>query len=353
VVHPGCRFTTVDADAAAAPDASTRGFVSFRGGTGTCGGRVWFIERRGGRWSRHLSPYTGQVLAVAADATGTYVLYRSFAHGRALRVGKRAAAGWYAGGRLLSSSPAVRSGAIVATGGRWWAMWSEDGPELVEGSQRLTDLYQAKIIGRELVKQRVTANGYLYSYDGYPSLLLRPGGATTLVWALEDFAGDVGSLGIGTAGSDGRWRLRDFEVAPHGHFVFHGSPDLALDGATTHVIWQREVVDSRGEAQSRLLTADDRGGWGPVHTFRTGGFDPRIAASGGRVVAGWTTGTRYGQSPSRVFVAERPSPGGIWTGVHISAASPDPQRLLALTSVAGRATALMASGTRVYARTRS
>jgi hypothetical protein len=113
------------------------------------------------------------------------------------------------------------------------------------------------------------------------------------------------------------------------------------------------VVDSRGEAQSRLLTADDRGGWGPVHTFRTGGYDPRIAASGGRVVAGWTTGTRYGQWPSRVFVAERPSPGAIWTGVHISAASPDPQRLLALTSVGGRATALMASGIRVYARTQS
>src|SRR5262245_26258594 len=176
VVHPGCRFTTVDADAVAAPDASTQGFVSFRGGTGACGGRVWFVERRGGRWTRHLSPYTGQVLAVAADATGTYVLYRSFAHGRALRVGKRAAAGWYAGGRLLSSSVTVRSGAIVATGGRWWAVWSEDGPELVDG-KRLTDLYQAKIIGRELVKQRVTAKEYLHSYDGYPSLLLRPGDA--------------------------------------------------------------------------------------------------------------------------------------------------------------------------------
>jgi hypothetical protein len=353
VVRPGCRFSAVDGDAAAAPDSSTRGFVAFRGGTGLCVGRVWHVERRGGRWSRQLSPYVGQVLAVAADSTGTYVLYRSFQHGGALRLGKRLTAGRYTGGRQLSAARTVQSGAIVASGGRWWAVWREESPGRPE-HERGTDLYQAKTLGRALLKQRVTTSEL--DFDGDPSLLLRPGGEASLAWAISDFPADLGILGIGRAGTDGRWRLHQFELTRPESFVFQGVPDLALDGTTTHLIWERAVVDRHGKSETHLVTADDRGGWGPAHTFRTRGFQPRIAASGGKVVAGWTTGlqdgqARLGERPSRVYVVQRPSSGGTWTGGYISATSRHPQRLLALTSADGKASALMAGGGSVYART--
>jgi hypothetical protein len=353
VVRPGCRFGAVDGDAAVAPDSSTRGFVAFRGGTGLCAGRVWYVERRAGRWSRQLSPYVGQVLAVAADNTGTYVLYRSFQHGGALRVGKRRTAGRYTGGRQLSAARTIQSGAIVASGGRWWAVWPEETPGRPE-HERSTDLYQAKTLGRALAKQRVTTSEL--DYDGDPSLLLRPGGEATLAWAVSDFPADLAILGVGRAGPGGRWRVRHFELTRPQNFVFHGVPDLALDGATTHLIWERAVMDRHGKSETHLVTAYDRGGWGPAHTFPTRGFQPRIAASGGKVVAGWTTGVqdgraRIGQGPSRVYVVQRPSSGGTWTGGYLPATSRHPQRLLALTSAGGKAAALIAGGGSVYART--
>jgi hypothetical protein len=67
------------------------------------------------------------VIAVAWDTTGTYLLYIDGGVTSDLRITKRLTNGTYTGGRLLSTERGLDSnfaeGDVVATGGRWWAVW--------------------------------------------------------------------------------------------------------------------------------------------------------------------------------------------------------------------------------------
>ena len=88
-------------------------------------------------WTVEATPYRGFVVAVAWDTTGTYLLYVDASLN--LRITKRQSNGVYIQGRLLSTN--VRfdgsnaQGDVVATGGRWWAVWRE---HLAPGGGRAT-----------------------------------------------------------------------------------------------------------------------------------------------------------------------------------------------------------------------
>ena len=320
VVPSPCSFVFADADAALGSDGLTRGFVTYNGAG--CPSDIWYFQGSGSSWTRLLSPYHGVVLGVAVDGVDTYLLY---AASDGVRITKRTAAG-FTPGRPLSSfglgGATEPRGDVIATGGTWWAVWSEP---LGGGEFGQQELFQAKTYGTDLNKQRITF--VTNRDDTSPSLARRPGGGAVLAWERNDgLRGEVADIKVATS-ADGAWSSRDFATAGN----LNTQPDVFTAGVSTYVTWIRD---------GRAVEADNTGGAFASHTFLTpASFRPRVAASSGKVFVAWTT-----EAP-RVLFAERAA--GTWSGVFLS----DPPRPgMAVTAPGGKATVLMLSSLRLFAR---
>ena len=203
----------MEADVAAAVDADgvVHGFANV---TGRTTGELRYVEGRGSRWTVLATPYRGDVLSVAVDRTGTYVLHRA-ADG--LRIGKRLRDGRWTGGHLLvpqSAVPPVASveADLVAADGRWWAVWSW------LPAARM-DVFEAGTVGGAFRTGRVTGS---LAPDRAPTLALTSSGAA-LVWQRG------GDLWTAAASRPGAW-------TGSRPLVRRGSgPDLVVDGSTWHL----------------------------------------------------------------------------------------------------------------------
>jgi hypothetical protein len=335
--RPGCvpidGLMETHGDAVGGADGAIHGFVSFNGSADCEMSDIWYVERRNGRWTRQLSPYKGEVLAVAYDSTGTYLLHRVWSS-NTVRVTKRSSAGVFTGGREISANAgsAVIAGDLIASGGTWWAVWAErtsPEPDIVY------DLFQAKTIGPDVpTKQNITNTPTVSEFA--PSVILRPQNRTSMAFELTNPGSGV-TLGIGTAASEGRWALRRFELTPAGG----AQPQMAFAGTVTHIVWARGT---------QIVTANDRGGWRTTKVFNTRGSGPRVAFSRSKVFEAWTTTP----DPTRAFAAERSTAAGAaWTGVTISPAGSANHRVLAVAGFGAKATVLIWDGTRVYSRTQN
>src|SRR6266540_1312758 len=103
--------------------------------------RIWYFQGAGGSWTRQRSPYRGVLMAAASDGTGAYLMYRA---SDGVHLAKRTPGGTFTAGRLLSDTTnRFIAGAVIATGGSWWAVWTEQ-----TGQNRFGDpvygLFQAK-----------------------------------------------------------------------------------------------------------------------------------------------------------------------------------------------------------------
>jgi hypothetical protein len=321
VVPSPCSFVFADADAALGSDGLTRGFVTYNGSG--CPFQIWYLEGSGSSWTRQLSPYRGVVLGVTVDGVDTYLLYQA---SDGIRITKRTAAGFTPGRRLSTAGlggVVEPRGDVIATGGTWWAVWSE--PVGPGGEFAQQELFQAKTYGTDQNRQRITFNPL---WDNAPSLAKRPGGGAVLAWERNDGPrGEVSDIRVATS-ADGTWSSRAFATAGDQN----GQPDLFTAGTRTYAAWIRD---------GRAVAADNTSGVFRSHTFLTpASFRPRIAASLGRVFVVWTTPT------PRTFFAERVA--GTWSGVYLS----DRDRPgFAVTARAGKATVLMVSALRLFART--
>jgi hypothetical protein len=323
---------------------ATHGFSDLWGSGCNDEAAIRYFEGSGTTWTSEATPYRGFVVAVAWDTTGTYLLYVDIAR-LDLRITKRLTDGTYTGGRLLSTNVSFdgsgAQGDVVATGGRWWAVWREHvapgGGPGTEFDQ--TELFQAYSIGGVLHgRQRITSNP---RWDSAPTLALTP--ATTfparLVWARggSDFGpGTETDLRRALGNQNGGWVSTTLATAGFLNFW----PDMAVLGTTTYVTWNRD---------GRTVQANDAGGTFLSRTFLTPAAQnhrPRIVVAPGHVVVGWTT---FGSFPA--FVAERV--GSTWTGTVASPASATRLQVLAgVAATGGDATATIVSfGSRLYAVT--
>jgi hypothetical protein len=145
-------------DAGAGGDGVTRGFASYVDWSCVTpighGSPIVYLERSGSGWRSERTPYVGTVLAVAVDVTGTYLLYNSEVGqpNSGLRITKRLADGTFTGGRELAPGPAD-DGDLIVSGGAWWAVWSQSGPNGTPG-----DLYQARTMVAAQASHRITTN---------------------------------------------------------------------------------------------------------------------------------------------------------------------------------------------------
>ena len=342
--NPTCTFDAFNVDQAQDTAGVTHGFSDLWGSDCNAGFAINYFEGSGSGWTLEATPYRGFVVAVAWDTTGTYLLYMD--QNLNLRISKRQANGVYIQGRQLAARANVgpdgstAEGDVVATGGRWWAVWREHvaAGGAPGGEFDQTDLFQAYTIGGTYVpRERITSSP---SWDGFPSLALTP--ATTfpirLVWKRggSDFGATEGDLRRALGDADGGWISTTLATAG----FLNTRPDVQMLGTTTYVVWNRD---------GRTVEANNAGGSFVSHTFATPAVQsqsPRIVVAPGHVVVGWTTQA----SPFQAFVAERV--GTTWTG---RVASPSVPRLQFLTGVAasgGTATATIVSfGSRLYSAT--
>jgi hypothetical protein len=343
--NPTCEFDAFNVDQAQDASGVTHGFSGLWGSDCNTGFVIRYFQGSGAGWTVEDTPYRGFVVATAWDTTGTYLLYVDPTLN--LRITKRQANGVYIQGRLLSARTNIgpdgsgAQGDVVATGGRWWAVWREHvAPGGGPGDEfDQSDLFQAYTIGGTYVpRERVTTNP---RWDGFPSLALTP--ATTfpirLVWkrggsdfgpsedgdllrALGNAAGGWISATLATAGSLNTW------------------PEVQMLGTTTYVVWNRD---------GRTVQANNASGAFLSHTFTTPAAQnhrPRLTVSPGHVVVGWTTAGTFD-----AFVAERV--GASWTGRTASPAGLTRLQILAgVAATGGTATATVVSfGSRLYSAT--
>jgi len=317
IVDPPCEFDAFNVDLARDTSEVAHGFVDLWGTDCNADFGIDYFEGSGTTWTHEATPYSGFVVAVAWDTTGTYLLYVDAAR-LELRITKRLTNGTYTGGRLLSThvgpDGSSAQGDVVASGGQWWAVWREHvAPSGSSGNEfDQTDLFQAYTIGGTLhPRQRITSNPL---WDGAPSLALTP--ATTfplrLVWSRggSDFGAPTESdLRRALGNASGGWISATLATAG----FLNLWPDVQMLGTTTYVAWNRD---------GRTVQANNASGTFLSHTFNTPAAQshrPRMAVSPGNLVVGWTVPT---STSFRAFVAERV--GSSWTGTY---ASPSATRL--------------------------
>jgi hypothetical protein len=294
----------MEADVAVAVDGDglVHGFANV---TGRTTGEIRYFEGRGSSWTVLATPYRGDVLSVAVDRTGSYVLHRA-ADG--LRIAKRLRDGRWTGGHLLVPQAAVPPVAsveadLVAVDGRWWAVWS-----WLPAAQ--LDVFEAGTFGGGFRSGRVTGS---LAPDRAPTLALTPSGAA-LVWQRG------GDLWTASADRPGRW-------TGSRHLLRSASgPDLVVDGSTWHLSYLSAGVLRYG-----------RGSAAGLRTERVSADEVRdpavLAVSGGRAVLvhSVTTG-------SSVLLRTR-APGGWWRTSALWASYDSTN--VAVTSHRGRATAFV------------
>lgn len=232
---------------------------------------IFAVARRGRAWSAEQTPYTGRLVAQAADATGTYVLFATAGDHTLttdwLLLGKRTGGGAYAPAVSVGRAGWLTEGALAARGGEWWAVWAQREPG---GKQ---SLHQARTFGRDLgpsvVREAGTAD--LAGLD----LALDARGAT-LAAGFKGRGREGVRLGRGTG--DG-WAFRELTGRAARPSWVPVLGDLYASGGTVWAAWERD---------GQVMVTSRRGG--RVATTRLGpGGSPRLTAWRGGVAVGYTS----------------------------------------------------------------
>jgi hypothetical protein len=307
VLLPSCG--TGLGDAAIAVDGTVRGFAECNGNPY---GPIWYFRHTPGQLPfRQATPYTGLVLGAAWDGSGfTYVL---FEQNDQLKIARRTeSTGAYSAVTTLSTTGAsvlFYTADVVASAGKWWAVWSEQvGPG---GEFAQTELFQARTLLGLQGRTRITATASNLD-DSEPSLAYA-GGRVTLVWTRTANPAVPGPSDLRIAtNTGGGWSSRllawagDQNVEPH----------VVVYAGVTYVTWVRD---------GRIVVASNASGSFASHTFLTPGFIPTVAVSFGKVFVAWAVGEA--DPLNRVFLAERS--GATWTGVFVTGAPAAPLIVLA------------------------
>jgi hypothetical protein len=327
-------------DALATAGGSRAGYVSCGPGPHA---DIRFLASTPGGDVRPSEPtwMAGDVLGMASDATGTYVLYATSVD---IRVGKRTTTGGLSF-RVVDGWRGRRpEGDIIARDGRWFAVWSKQaGPG---GRLAQTELFSAGSI----VPVRQVTDTPADVADAQPSLVYN-GPTPVLVWSRTHQAWRPGPSDLMVSKYlGGSWQATRVFTAVGQH---NTEPDVRVARDRTFVTWVRDGF---------VMVASDATGAFVSHRFATRGARPRVAAStnvGGaidRVLVAWTTTDAPGDQ--RAYAAVSASAGGAvdgaWEGAVVS--SRDSTLLGAAPAApgvdaAGAGTVVVAGPERVVSRT--
>lgn len=309
---PGGSLGPAGVSAAKGADGRTHGFASYHGGT-SCDHRITYFAGSGTSWQSVPTALRGQVVDVAADATGTYLLYIDRPDGdRVLTVARRAADGTFTDRTVLAELGSNRGGgqdgrgSIVARDGRWFAVW----PRFAGTIGKFT-LEQAGTLfddGARVRPVRVEVPTTPASTDTFPALALGPDGQPRLFWQREVSWNEEDLLL--SVGDSGAWNPAQRVAASVWTSDLHpGALDIAVTGRRTFLSWSVYT----GEFD-RVVVAESAGG--PWRTS-TPPSDPeqfawgaRLQASGSTVFTAFAGGDR--KSVARTSFAGHRNGSGTW-----------------------------------------
>lgn len=326
------------------PRGRVHGFVNYSR-SADCGNRIFYFEGAGASWTSGATSLRGTVVDVAQDATGTYLLYviDELSETAELAVAKRAADGTVT--RLAVLAPVAGTsgqgrGSIVARGGKWLAVWPQDGATAGDH-----DLYQYGTLYPGSSVRPVPVGS---ADDTAPALALAPDGSTVLAFTRRA-AGSEPVVRVARTTDGAAWQSR---TAATGVTTRNDFPDLelAVSTAGTFLAWSATV----GGIPQVVVADDQTGRWRTqteLPAFLGSSWDPRLVADGARVMAGYSSGDEY---PSdAVDIAKRTTAAGTWTPVPAGATPPsiDSRGVVGLAASGGRVTAVIFSGDSLYAAT--
>jgi hypothetical protein len=229
------------------------------------------------------------------------------------------------------------TGDVIASGGRWFGVWSKQvGPG---GEFAQTDLFYG---ASDTPPTRLTTDG---ADDTEPSLAYS-GTIPVLVWSRQQAPAVPGPADLRVAKLiDGRWESRLFASAGERNYT----PDVRIVGGQTLVTWGRD---------GRIVVASNATGSFTSRTFATPGLTPRVAAStsGGLVNGIFVTWTSEVDGSGRVFFAETlGAPGNVvvgnpWSGAYLTGSG---HATVGIGVAGDRATVVFRGFTAVYARTQT
>jgi hypothetical protein len=335
VVNPACDFEMAYGDAAVSSTGTVRGFVSFSGGGCGTTRTIRYFQGKGSTWSSAVTPHRGIVLSTTHDSTGVYLL---FGASDGVRLAKRSFGGsWLFNKRLspkgIDTGAVYPQGDVVASAGKWWAVWTEQvGPG---GEFAQQDLFQSSTFASPaLSRRRITSSN---DDDVEPTLTLRPSGAGGfLAWTRNDGAAGLRSaVRVARAPMSGGWSAKQLSADA-------SSPDLTTRGSTIYLAYERAA---RVTVDYDPWTTPTTANLSAVGT----GYRPRVSVSGGHAFVGWNTTT----APNHVVVADRVS--GAVTQSNVTAGVATDQQLVRVLSTGGKATVLVVSygSHRLWARSQA
>jgi hypothetical protein len=317
------------------------GFAALR--CGDTYGRINYLEGTGATWRTTRAPWTGRPLATASDTTGTYLLFERTADvggvgQQSAYIAKRTPAGRFLPPRRIGQLRRgwqLTSGSVVAAGGRWWAVWSEEQPADVGGWVPVPgDLYQARTLGRTQLRTRITTDP---GQDDTPHLLLRAGNgaAPVLYWRRHT------STMVATTTPAGPWRSRQFKADLDTIY------SARVAGTATYLAWDTYLSASNPPPYREVRVTDNASG-----RFRTtiigrsnGDYGPFIGVSKGRVFVSWETGTVGTTRGAQLAVRA----GGHWATRALQPGSSGGQRIVAVVPRQGKAAVLVQTGPNLVA----
>ncbi len=250
------------------------------------GARLTYFRTSKSSTASRPSPYIGHVLDVAWDGSdATYVVY---SHGSTLAIAvHHDATASFSAPTVLSASYRFGGATVVASGGKWWVVWSES-----DGSHRVLFQRHTLLGSGERTHAVVTPAGHS---DSEPSMTYSGGRATLVFIRRSTTSLYPATVELGT-GTGGLFSTSTFFVADD-----NVDPDVAVAGSHTYVTW---------ESDNRIWEKDNATGSWALHEFATGGIGASVALGTSHPYLAWTT------LSERAFLADRS--GGSWSGATVS-----------------------------------
>jgi hypothetical protein len=245
-----------------------------------------------------------QILSVTDDGTSTYLLYvgGTQAHPQ-VRLLKRSHGGSVTD-KLLRSMPADY-GSVVATKGKWWAVWST-----YDAGIAGDDLWQAHTMGKSTAAQHTLTNDPGPIYD--PALTLLTSTTVGLVWG-TGHPFECPTLEWGTSSGASKW-TRSASLKACGR-----QPVVSHVGGVWRVAWLEQKSDAR---QHVVLAERSTSGAWVKHNFtrvlsQQYAWIPALslAVNGSSVGVSWSTYDSAGHSRAAVDIRR----SGHWTDQLVNA----------------------------------
>lgn len=294
------------------PDGITRGFAN-------CSSGVRYVQGSGTTWSTAASPYGPNevIAAVAVDGSTTWMI-TSNANGTFLR--SRTGTTYNAGKRLTATRSLRDSAALLAVGGRYLAVWSDNGP-----NNSGAHLWEAHTLGGNAAPKKLYGddNDPNY-YETNPQLAYQPSThRAVLVWQHQKTTSITSVLM--TNGGGGPWATVR-TVAPNSY-----RPSLALSGSTVAVGYGRLGGSTCGCAGA--VSTGTTSGMTATHALSGElTWGPLVAVSNGVLGAVWVMRTNTSPQPVRITTRS----GGVWSERILGTPYPQGNAIEGVGSAGGR-----------------